>query len=1084
MDSEEVFKLYLDHFKNDLWIERRFKMDELIDYLQQLRTVHERPSDSSIDDFVEFFKYLKKQCSGIDFNNDKQWSELLKLMQISRKLNHKSVKLKDLVMNKQLIEANADSIRKLNEKAKLYHNIESMLSDLDLLTRKCSIELPPSITDDSLFILSDISKTRTYLQNRCRPLLYTLKFEIDNEFIAEEVDSENWLIKIQNLSDVIEKLESFCNSLYEFQSKLLDLKPLMNIGEGHSIESRNDKRELSSSLNLCKVKFRSIQEVNRKLLEYLCTLRDRKSKTKKENRQLIMINLVSTSKNNTKFVDELYDSQLAKALLELDECRHELDTIMMNLRIEFGRFYFVNDVELLTIIALDSTLVYTKEAATDIEKQSLISKLFNNAIDGFKVKDNKFIIGVKSPLNEVILIQGDAIPIKKKVSIYSTEIVRILNECSRKLRKTLKTMLIRSLNEPMSDNEIDWSLPVQLMNLAEHIKFCRKVEISFDDQSLDSLLGFYECRLRQLCKSSANVELENCTPLDELKKSAAISLTVQYISIITKLEINQVKSKDSWNWKKNVRYYYKSESNDEQGVEVEIANASFRYRFDYLPIQIENAEGKHKKTFKRLIGTQLTDKCILMASQSICNFKLGANPYGPAGSGKTETIKALGHSLGCQVIVHNCTESNDSNSLEMLIFGLAHTGLWGCFDEFNRLSSSVLSTVSAALELVQTNLRENKTTIELANGEQMMSIDKDCAFFVTLNPSDETKYRGRRKLPANLRNLFLPISMIRVEIDSIVSEKLLILSGKLDGVSADDINYNLSEVLFQSGRKFHLLIEWMKENLKETSGRCEWDLRFVISVLRRLKAKSIIQNRCLNVDTLLLESIQTELEPRLTKEEIELFHGGAAEVFNSSSNRLDQGYYCSLDKLNTEIDRTGMKYSSEIGRYVLNLQELLATRTGVMLLGPSGVGKSTIWRLSQRLKGNSEVKFVAINPRACQKKELFGFVDPSKNKWVDGLFTLKVREAIKMLQSSTDLVEQFWIILDGPVDPDWIESLNSVMDDNQVLTLSSGERLDFYLPSGKSIKLIFETTSIDLASPATISRLGLLYVESMVFESK
>lgn len=1121
MDPEEVMNLYLAQFKNDLWIERRLKIDEIIECLQLNNNVQTKKTDhlsTSIYDFVEFFKYLKDQCSGLDFNDDKQWSELMNLMQISRKLNHKSVKLKDIVKNKQLIEASADDIRKLNERAKLCRNIGSMLNDLDSIIQKCSIELPsPTSDDSSMFILKQTLQTKRYVQDRCKPLLYTLKLEIDNELIAEESNLDTWSVKVQNLSDVIEKLESFSNNLYEFQFKLQNFRALMNIEEENSIkeekEFENDEKELTNSLNLCKIKFKLIREVNTKLLESLYNLRNkfRSKTTRKENRQLLMINLLATSKDMTKFVDDLYDSQLRKALLDLDKCRMDLDRIMMNLRIEFGRFYFVNDIELLTIIALDSKLIQVEtnnqnhlkgSKLSDADKQSLISKLFNNSIDGFIVNDNKFIVGVKNPLNEVILIQGDPIPIKKKVNIYSTEIVRILNECSRKLRKTLKGMLIKSLIDQTKENEIDWSLPIQLMNLAEHIKFCRRIECEFVNnkeeeanvQLFDSSLKFYESRFKKLVVESKQVESDpqkrrvNASngSLDELKKSAAISLTVNFISIIVKLKSSRVKSANDWNWIKQVRYYFLNSNNaDDQCVEVEIANARFKYRFDYLPIQADNIESGNNASFKRLISTQVTDKCIHVASQCISNFKLGANPYGPAGSGKTETIKALGHSLGCQVIVHNCTESNDSQSLEKLIFGLAHTGLWGCFDEFNRLSSSVLSTVSASLELVQTNLRESKTTIELANGKQIMSIDKNSAFFVTLNPGDETKYRGRRKLPVNLRNLFLPISMKRVEIDSIVGENLLILSGKLGNM----ISVNQSEVLLKSGHKFHLLIEWLKENINETRGRCEWDLRFVMAVLRRLKSIAMTaatttkqQDVCLDIDNLLLESIRIELKPRLTAKEAELFHEGAAKIFNNCQI-VGTDFGDSLEKARAKVGSiSDMKYSSDVAKLVLDLQEQLSTRTGVMLLGEASTGKSTIWRLSQRLKGDSQVKWMAINPRSCQKRELFGFVDPSNNKWIDGLLTLKVREAISILQSNSsssesNQVEQVWIVLDGPVDPDWIESLNSVMDDNQVLTLSSGERLDFYLASGKSIKLIFETTSIEFASPATISRLGLLYIE-------
>lgn len=117
--------------------------------------------------------------------------------------------------------------------------------------------------------------------------------------------------------------------------------------------------------------------------------------------------------------------------------------------------------------------------------------------------------------------------------------------------------------------------------------------------------------------------------------------------------------------------------------------------------------------------------------------RLGGSPFGPAGTGKTESVKALGHQLGRFVLVFNCDETFDFQAMGRIFVGLCHVGAWGCFDEFNRLEERMLSAVSQQIQTIQEALKLHQEdakdtqslTVELVGKQVRVSTDMVSFFY-------------------------------------------------------------------------------------------------------------------------------------------------------------------------------------------------------------------------------------------------------------------------------------------------------------------------------------------------------------------
>ena len=164
---------------------------------------------------------------------------------------------------------------------------------------------------------------------------------------------------------------------------------------------------------------------------------------------------------------------------------------------------------------------------------------------------------------------------------------------------------------------------------------------------------------------------------------------------------------------------------------------------------------------------------------------------------------------------------------------------------------------------------------------------------------------------------------------------------------------------------------------------------------------------------------------------------------------------------------------------VIQVYEMSLVRHSMMLVGPSGVGKSAIVSVLHAALENAPAsetqppmvgqshRISQINPKAITAPQMFGSLDVVANEWTEGIFASLWRKANKDKKHFT------WVILDGPVDAIWIENMNTVMDDNRILTLANNDRIPMLRPN---VTLHFEVEDLRNASPATVSRAGIIYI--------
>ena len=709
--------------------------------------------------------------------------------------------------------------------------------------------------------------------------------------------------------------------------------------------------------------------------------------------------------------------KLQEANKTLEAIQKELTDYLERKREAFARFYFLSNDELLEILS------QTKDPEA---VQPHLRKVFENI---FKVD---FDAGKK--ITCMYSAENERIPFVKNIDTNNKNVEFWMGDLEEMMKISVRHVLHNSVEDYAKTPRGTWVLnhPGQCVLNGSQVHWTKEVETAITE-GLGAVKAYFEKSTQQIHELVRLIRTK-LGRQQQIAINALIVIDVHAKDVIQKLVDASINDIGAFEWISQLRYYWESDD-----CYVRCIQTNFPYGYEYLGNTM------------RLVITPLTDKCYMTLMGAI-KLNLGGAPAGPAGTGKTESTKDLAKALAKQCVVFNCQEGMDHLFVGKFFKGLASSGAWCCFDEFNRINIEVLSVIAQQLQQLFGAKAAGITQIEFE--ESRIKVMPTFSVFITMNPG----YAGRTELPDNLKALFRSVAMM-VPDYALIGEIMLYSFG------------------FETARELaQKMVTTFKLSSEQLSSQDHYDygMRAVRSVIN---AAGLLKRQDPDMDEklLLLRALRDVNVPKFLQDDLPLFENIITDLFPEVERpKIDYG------ALEAAMKEAAVSLKLQpVSNFITKIQQLYDTiqvRHGLMLVGPTGGGKTSNYQVLQRamtslakekIEGHTPVHVHVINPKAVTMGQLYGDTNEAK-EWMDGVLAYTVRECCRD-QSS----DKHWVMFDGPVDALWIESMNTVLDDNKKLCLTSGQ----ILVLTPYMTMMFEVEDLAVASPATVSRCGMVYME-------